>query len=424
MPLYKNYVCRAMVIVVALAALAICLSCGNNNYNYYGYQNPSATSGFQHRVMLTNAYAGTVVILNPDNDVVYGRTINLAANDQILAESHDGTFTLAYSNGTSNVLSYIDNKIEDISGNTISLTGNVESLAVMSDNRTAVTASRNAPVNGQPTGVVFVIDLMPYSSQNPPTNRVITGVIPVPLVRRIVTNHAGTKVLAFADNTNTAYVIDTTAFTATPIADPGGLLDRPVTAVFSSDDTKAYILSCGSECGGTQASVTAFDPSANTLGASVPVAGATSGILDSSGNLYVAGSPNGAGMMQIINTGSFSAGTTPSMAVAIANGYHSQMAFTDDNRLYVGSTNCTNITNSGTPVQGCLSTYNLSTQAVVNTAPPGDVTGIQPIIGKHKVYVVQGGELVIYDTTTDGPRLPVSSQIDVVGQAYAVLQIS
>jgi hypothetical protein len=60
----------------------------------------------------------------------------------------------------------------------------------------------------------------------------------------------------------------------------------------------------------------------------------------------------------------------------------------------------------------------------VQAAPTGDVTGIQPIIGLHKAYVVQGGELVIYDTTQDAPRQPQSSQIDIVGQAYAVLQIS
>jgi len=416
MSLSKNYVCRAMFIVVALASLALCLACNNNNYNYYGYSTPSATSGFKHRIMLTNAYAGTIIILNADNDMVYGRTINLATQDQLLAESHDGTFTLAYSNGVSNILSYIDNKIEDISGNTVTLTGNVESLAVLSGNTSAVTASRNAPINGQPTGAVFVIDL---------TNRVISATIPVPLVRRIVSNHAGTKVLAFADNTNTAYVIDTTAFTATPIADPNGVLDHPVTAVFSSDDSKVFILSCGAECGGAQASVTAFDPSANTLGASVPVAGATSGILDSSGKLYVAGSPNGAGMLQSLDTSSFSASTAPSTPVAIVNGYHSQMAFTDDGRLYVGSSNCSNMSDAqGNPVQGCLSIYNLSTQAVVNAAPTGDVTGIQPITGLHKAYVVQGGELVIYDTTKDAPRQPLSTQIDVVGQAYAVLQIS
>jgi hypothetical protein len=352
MSLFKKYICRAIGFVVALTFLAFSLSCGNN-YNYYGYQNPSATSGFKHRVMLTNAFQGTVVIFNADNDFLYGRPISVAANDQLLAESHDGNFTLTYSNGQSNVLTYIDNKIEDVNGNTVALPGNVESLAVLADNQTAVTASRNAPVNGAPNGAVYVINLQPYSSTTPPTNRVVSGVIPLPLARRIVSNHAGSKVLAFADQDNRAYVIDTTAFTATPIPDPNGVLDHPVTVVFSSDDTKAYILSCGAECGGTQASVTPYDPSSNTLGTPIPVPGATSGIIDSSGTLYVAGSPNGAGMLTIVSSGS--AGTP----IAIGDGYHNLMAFADDNRLYIGAMNCTNIRDAqGNGVQGCLSIYN------------------------------------------------------------------
>lgn len=408
MSLYKKYICRAIALVLALVSLALCLSC-SSNYNNYGYANPSATSGFKHRVMLTNAFAGSIIIINSDNDFVYGRPIGVAAGVAYLAESHDGAFTLAYSNGVSNTLTYIDNKVENVSGNTLTLGGNVESLAVLSDNVTAVTASRNSPVNGQPNGIVYVIDI---------TNRVPKYAIFVPLVRRIVTNNAGTKVLAFAENTNTAYVIDPSAGTATPIPDPNGVLDRPVTAVFSTDDTKAYILSCGAECGGTQANVVAYDPSANTLGTPVQVAGATAGVVDTSGNLWVSGSPNGAGMLQSVN------GTTASTAVAIGDGYHNVMTFTDDNRLYIGSTNCTNTKDAqGNPVQGCLSIYNPSTQAVVRAAPNGDVTGIEPILGEHKAYVVQGGELVIYDTTKDAPR-PLNTQIDVVGQAFGILKIS
>jgi hypothetical protein len=285
----------------------------------------------------------------------------------------------------------------------------------MSNNTTAVTASPNAAVNGEPDGAIFVIDL---------TNRVVSSTISVPAARRIAIDHKGSKVLAFADNSNTAYVIDTAAFTATPIADPNGVLDHPVNAVFSSDDSKAYILSCGPECGGSQAKVTIFNPADNSLGNSVTVTGATVGILDSSGKLYVAGDAGGAGTLQTVDTGALASGNaTPSATIAIQDGYHRQMAFTDDNRLYIGSTNCTNIKGAqNTDVQGCLVTYNTSSQAVMKTAPTGDVTGILAITGRHLAYVVQGGELVIYDTTKDAPR--PDNQIDVVGQAFAILQIS
>ena len=51
--------------------------------------------------------------------------------------------------------------------------------------------------------------------------------------------------------------------------------------------------------------------------------------------------------------------------------------------------------------------------------PPlqGDVTGIQPINRRNVVYVVQNGELSIYDTTTDKLQ---TTQVDIIGQAVDV----
>ncbi len=402
-------VVRASGCALTLVALLALLSCGNSYNN--PIQNPGPTSNFKHRILLTNAYAGTMIILNADNDEIYGRTIASFPGNEILTEAHNSAFTLEFSNG-SNVLFYFDNTTETISGAPVSLTGSIETLGILSDNATAVTASRNATVSGQPNGAVFIIDL---------TNRVISSTISLPLAHRIAINHAGTKVLAFADDSNTAYIVDTSAKKVTPIADPGGVLDQPVAAIFSSDDSKAYIISCGAECGGTQAKVTVFNPGDNTLGNSVNVDGATTGILDTSGTLYVTGSTNGNGTLQTVDTAALAAGTaTPSTSVGISNGYHSLMAFADNNRLYIGSTSCSNATVGGV-VQGCLTMYNTSAKTVVITNKAGDITGMQPIIGRSLVYVCQNGELVIYDTNADAPR---SSQYDVVGRAAAVLQIS
>jgi hypothetical protein len=406
----KKLFVRSIASILGGLLLLSCLSCGNSNYN--GYTAPGKTSKFKHRVLVTNSFAGTTILLNSDNEVVYGRAISTVQGNNILTLSHDGKFTLEYSNG-SDELFLIDNTIEDVSGPPVSLTGDVESLGILSDNVTAVTASRNAPVSGQPNGAVFLIDL---------TNRVISSTISVPVARRIAINHAGTKVLAFADNTNTAYVIDTSAKTATAIADPNGVLDRPVNVIFSSDDSKGYILSCGGECGGTQAKVTIFNPSDNSLGNSVNVDGATMGIIDTTGKLYVAGSTNGNGTLQTVDTAALAGNNaTPSTSVAISNGYHSTMAFADNNRLYVGSLHCNNATVGGV-VQGCLTMFDTTGQKAAISTTAGDVTGIQPIIGRNLVYVCQNGELVIYDTTTDAPR--TSNQLDVVGYAAAVLQIS
>jgi hypothetical protein len=404
---------RPVVLIVLFVVTLLLSSCGNNNTNTYASSNTSVSS-WQHRIFVTNAFVGTTLIFNATNDLVYGRAISTISGNDLLTESLNGAFTLEFSSGP-NVVYLIDNSLENISGNPISLPGDVETMAVLSGNATAVTASRNAPVNGQPNGAVLVLDL---------TNRVISQTISVPLARRIAVNHAGTKVLAFSDNSNTAYVIDTSAGTATAIADPGAVLDRPVTAVFSKDDNTAYIFSCGSECGGAQARVTTFNPSTNALGNSVDVTGATTGIVDDSGKLYVAGSTGGAGTLQTIDTAGLSSGTaTASAPVGITDGYHKYMAFSDGNRLYIGASNCTNIKDAqGNDVQGCLSIYNVSGGSVVKAAATGDVTGIQPIIGRNLVYVTQGGELVIYDVNADAPRS--TGQVDIVGNAAAVLQIS
>ena len=410
MSFYRNSSWRLLTCLMALVSLSFCLSCGNNNYNGYGYASPSSTSGYKHRILVSNSYVGSLLIINAVNNFLYGRPITVSPQPQYLALSHDGKFTLSYSN-SADTLYYFDNSQEQVTGNNISLSGDVESLGILSNNTTAITASRNAPVNGGANGVIYFLDL---------TNRVISQAIAVPLVRRVVLDSGGNTVLAFADNTNYVYLVNTTANTATAIPDPNGVLDRPVNAVFSSDGSTAYILSCGAECGGTQAKVTTYNVGSNSFGNSVDVSGATAGVLDSSGNLWVAGSPNGVGYLQSISTSSL----TPSAPVAITNGYHNLLTVSDDNRLYVGAKTCSNIADQiGNPIQGCLSIYNMSSGNVVKAAMTGDVTGLQADIGQHQVFATQGGYLVIYNTTNDQP-LPQSQQIAISGQAYAVLQIS
>src|SRR3974390_722689 len=97
MSLFKNSFLRSSVSVLAVLSLAICLSCGSSNN--YGVATPGATSGFKHRVYLTNSFAGTTIILNADNDQVYGRSITTIGGNNVMALSHDGKFTLEFSNG-------------------------------------------------------------------------------------------------------------------------------------------------------------------------------------------------------------------------------------------------------------------------------------------------------------------------------------
>ncbi|HZD94196.1 MAG TPA: hypothetical protein VE133_08080, partial [Candidatus Sulfotelmatobacter sp.] len=51
-----------------------------------------------------------------------------------------------------------------------------------------------------------------------------------------------------------------------------------------------------------------------------------------------------------------------------------------------------------------------------------NVTGLQPISNRNVIYVVQGGELDIFDTTTSAAATGIT-QLDIVGTAFDVVQI-
>ena len=81
------------------------------------------------------------------------------------------------------------------------------------------------------------------------TNAVISTTYTVPSVRWIALNTAGNILLAFADNSDSMWLINLSASTITPVAIPG--FSRPVNAFFSSDGNTAYVLNCGNQCGGS-----------------------------------------------------------------------------------------------------------------------------------------------------------------------------
>ncbi|PYX92216.1 MAG: hypothetical protein DMG71_18520, partial [Acidobacteria bacterium] len=97
--------------------------------------------------------------------------------------------------------------------------------------------------------------------------------------------------------------------------------------------------------------------------------------------------------------------------------FHNRIDLSDNGQLFVGTRNCTSINNPGTEVRGCLSIFNTINPGVVIPPDNGDVTGVQAIKGRNVMYVVENGELRIYDTATDklGP-----TQIDISGQAIDV----
>lgn len=407
---------RTIILAFCAAALGVLMACstgnllgGSSNNTSSSSTSKSRPSGIKKRAFVSNNFQNQVDIINAANDTVNtnfatttsGATVTTLANT-IATGAGPAQMVLTPDKKFSAVFDQLTDTITLVSNDTESSTNQIplpdftDSFVAAPDNKTLYVAVPNAPVSGQPSGAVEVMDI---------TAGALTDTIAVPRAHRIVMSHNGSKLLAFADNTDQIWVVDTSAKTATAISG----FDRPVYGVFSSDDSKAYILSCGPECGGTTAKVTALDMASNTPGISVGVSAATIGFLDPAGNLYVAGTATTGGKLDVLTASTL---TVSKSGVAISDGFHQLMALGSNNKLFIGSRTCNN------SAQGCLSIYDTAGgAAVISPAGGGDVTGIDPISGRNVVYVIEGGELRIYDTTTSQQQ---ATQIDIVGKAADV----
>lgn len=345
---------------------------------------------------MNNTYTGVMEIINAQTYKVSTTTITIGGSPQKIFATPDKRHMVMF-DSTYSAAAFVSSDTESRPAK-ITLPSFTESLAIKPDGSTGYAALRNTTVTGNPPGAIAVLD---------PTNNVISSQIPVPNVHWIFIDNAGKRLLAFSDTTSTIYSVDLTAstLTATPLA---GTYDKPVYAIFSSDDSKAYILNCGAECGGTESSVTEYTFSNNTtrttLAGTVPAA--TIGSLNGT-TLYVAGAPNGVGgKLTAIDTGTM----TASAPVDIGSGYHQVMKFGGD-KLWIGAKGCGNT--------GCLSVYNPGDKSVVvdtqtgGAAQRGDVTGMEFITSDNQMWVCEGGEVNVYDL---GVNLQ-TPQFDVVGQA-------
>lgn len=401
-----------------VASLALAMAgCGSSTSS--GKPKPT---GLKKRVLLSNTAAGTVTVIDAQKDQV--STKILAANSPTKLLTAAGT-TIAMSNAIS-LITVIDDPTETVTFPS-PIGDQPFDIAISPDGKNAWAAMRNF-------GFVQSVDT---------TTGVARPVLRIGNARRLVMSPKGTKLLVFPDpqgqvppNTHTFFVVDTATSAVQVVTDVVNL-DQPFTAVFNGSETQAFILNCGAECGGTNASVTFADftnPTATfapILPISVP--GATVGLINGT-NLYVAGTPpqppsvagcpiSRCGVLSVINTSALAAGTF----VPITDGDHEKMAFAN-NRVYVGASRCT--VEPGTAantMRGCLSIFNTGTSAAVFPSESSfrqnfDVTGFQPISGRNIIYIVQGAELDIFDTNTDALASGVT-QIDVIGQAFDVVQI-
>jgi len=404
-----------ILLVFLLPASLILLSCG-------GYSSPSGSgggSGIKYRAFITNnVSAGTgfagVYIVDAAKDVRGSFSPISAGNTPgMMVVTPNRTLTLVFSgNGTQfsdNQFTIIIN-VSEAAGGHVTLPGLTESFVVSPDSSAAYVAVPTAPVIGQSPGIVEAISL---------GNGTVTGQVDIPSAHFLSIDNSGNRILAFSDNSDSVAVITPSNIGIGNAVTPVCCFARPVAAFFSSDDSTAYVVNCGAECGGTQASVQTLDLTTNppTPGTAVRVDAATVAFVNNS-TMYLAGTPLPAvscTVQQVQTTcGELTTFDLASMSVVgspvpINDGYHNRIALGANGQLFIGARTCSQA--------GCLSIYNTQNSAVGTVPPggvgfpptPGDVTSIQPIATRTVVYVVQGGTLYVYDTKTDAVD-PVEEQ--------------
>jgi len=437
-----------LAILVLITSSAILVSCGSNNNfnNTLGLPPEANPATIKVHVFVSNPLfsnrgsASGVPVLNVVDgqlDLISPSVVSVGATSpnpgmMVLFPNKKKTLVFSASNNSITAVSNASQNVaQDSAGNTETLTlpGFTESIVVAPDNATGFAAIPTVLVNGQSPGVVQVLNL---------STDAVSATLPIAGARYLAQSHNGNRILVVGSRPDTVTVL--TPSSVGTSTDPrfdvqSSLFDHPVWAVFSSDDSTAYILNCGPECGGTSASITLLDINSNLPGPSIPVDAGTVGLI--SGNtLYVAGTKPGANTCAGSTTatlattcGEVSAVDLGTLAVSatatITDGYHNQIQMGANNQLFIGAHSCTNIkapANGSTPgeVRGCLSILDANKTTVVVPPLNGDVTGIQPITRRNVVYVVQNGQLDIYDTTTDKLQ---KTQVDIIGQAVDVLQV-
>jgi len=422
MPLGAFRLNRAVLVaaVLALAGLSF-VACGSSG------SSKLPPSRLTTRVMASQGVsaglsAGGVFIVNVNNDTV---------NHEVGAGSNPGLMALSPNRATLLAFDFASGSVEIIDTTKESNTGSIK-LPGPDTQTPGVTTSMVVPAT---TGIGYAADPLAVSDlwTSPGaivvmnlTSNTISTQIGVPGVQTVISNPAGTQLLAFSSESDSVSVvspsvsvppIDQGCDTApNPVCTVVPGFDRPVSAIYNG--STVYILNCGAECGGTQASLQTLDLSTTppTAGAALPLDGATVGFLTGP-TLYVAGTPQTknsctgqttaaktCGRLDVVDLGSMKV----TNRVVIPDGYHDRIDMGLTGQLFIGSRLCTEIGNVNNPtggeVRGCLAIFD--TTKVGNTTaiiPPdnGDVTGLQSFTSFYKEYVAEGGNLRVYDTTID-----------------------
>ncbi len=416
---------KRFALLPALLLVAIPLvSCGGG-----GPTIARPPSGVTTRVLASQsvasatAAAGLVIVDGQIDTLVRGGEVSAGNSPGLMAISPDRKTVLAFNSVVNNWgVEFISTATETQLGG-LQLPGPSTSMVAL-DTGFGYVAVPSAPfVTGPSPGAVEVLNL---------ATGTLTATISIPNAQTLVSSPDGTKLLVFNNSNSVTVMSQLLVNTGNPVIVTVPGFDMPVYGVFSADGGTAYILNCGAQCGGTQASVQILNMTTTppTVGAVIPVNGATIGFLSGS-TLYVAGkgTPTGplcASIPSAAPTAATFCGTldlvdlttmqdpyfnNPVTEIAITDGYHDRIDMSVNGQLFVGSYGCTNIgdvNNIQSEVRGCLSIFNTANGAVVIPPDNGDVTGLQSFTTRDVEYVVEGGNLRVYDTLLDKLLAPNS----------------
>lgn len=369
--------------------------------------------------------AAGLVVINGERDTLASE-IQAGSSPGLMAINPNRTTVLAFDSVTNNV-EVVNAKTQALTGG-IQLPGPTTSMVALATG-SAFAAVPTAPQNGAAPGAVEVLNLSAGG---------LSATISAPSAQTVVASPDGSKVLAFANDSNAVIVVSPQLInTGNPYVTTVSGFDRPVYAVFTSDSTTAYVLNCGPECGGVTASIQTLNLATLALGTPLAVDAATIGLLNGP-TLYVAGTSPSNHSCSGQTTAATSCGRLDvvdltSMTVAgtavITDGYHDRIDISSNGQLFVGSHTCTEVGNVNNPqgeVRGCLSIFNTVNSAVIIPPANGDVTGLQSLTTREVEYVAQGGILRVYDTTIDSLLLNsyiTTGIINITGQIIDVKAI-
>jgi hypothetical protein len=369
------------------------------------------------------AFPGLILIDGEIDARVRAAEIGAGTSPGLMAISPNRTTLIAFDSVT-NSAEIVSTATETQTGS-LPLGGSTTSMVALNTGfgYAAVPAASFTGPGSPPPGAIVAMNLA--------SNGSVEATISVPNAQTVVSSPDGTQLLVFSGDSEISHVVTIVYPLLVNTNNPLDVItvsgfDSPVYGVFSADGSTAYILNCGPQCGGTQASVQILNLGTTppTVGAVIPVNGATVGFLSGS-TLYVAGkgTPSGPPCASISSAAATAAtycGTldlvdlttmqdpyfnNPDTEIAIPDGYHNRIDMSVNGQLFIGSYGCTNVGNVYSPqgeVRGCLAIFNTTNGQVVIPPDNGDVTALQSFTTRDVEYVAEGGNLRVYDTRIDG----------------------